>query len=71
MPFEVSIIRNNWTLRMRLRVVQLFLIMDTSSGIIPYVTLLLSLNRMSTLCSIYRQGVCEGTNESRPKIRFF
>ena len=37
MPFEVSIIRNNWTLRMRLRVVQLFLIMDTSSGIIPYI----------------------------------
>ena len=47
MLFEVSIIRNNWTSRKqtlcfvsdgsRLRVVQLFLIMDTSSGIIPYI----------------------------------
>ena len=40
MPDEVSIIRNNWTTRIGggcFREVQLFLIMDTSNGIIPLI----------------------------------
>ena len=52
MPFEVSIIRNHWTTRRRepsdakRRAVASAKSNYTSSGIIPYVTLL-SLNRMS------------------------
>ena len=40
MPFEVSIIRNNWTpwKQPHLRVVQLSLVMDTLLRITPYVT---------------------------------
>ena len=37
MPFEASINRNEWNRGSRLRVVLSFLLMDTSSGIIPYI----------------------------------
>ena len=39
MPSEVSIIRNKWTF---INIHILFLIMDTSSGIIPHLICLLS-----------------------------